>query len=262
MRDGLWEPAAFTEISPPMTSREKTAFLALEDSGPDRPFAEKLFTVAWGAIQWPWLARSLWGGKLADKTALLDRLGLPHDALPHLGSWKADTYFLWRIVGAIEKLRPREVVELGCGASTLVIAKSLELNGDGRLTSLDQHAGFVEATAKWLASHDLEASLRHAPISEDPSHWSHCWYDLPSLPQEIDLLVIDGPPWTLNPFVRGRAEVLFERIAPGGMVLLDDAARPGERVVAQRWKRDWPDFDFTLLPGAKGTLVGQRRAKV
>lgn len=262
MRDGLWEPAAFTEISPPMTSREKTAFLALEDSGPNRPFAEKLFTVAWGAIQWPWLARSLWGGKLADKTALLDRLGLPHDALPHLGSWKADTYFLWRIVGAIEKLRPREVVELGCGASTLVIAKSLELNGDGRLTSLDQHAGFVEATAKWLASHDLEASLRHAPISEDPSHWSHCWYDLPSLPQEIDLLVIDGPPWTLNPFVRGRAEVLFERIAPGGMVLLDDAARPGERVVAQRWKRDWPDFDFTLLPGAKGTLVGQRRAKV
>ena len=244
-----------------MTSREKTAFLALEDSGPDRPFAEKLFTVAWGAIQWPWLARSLWGGKLADKTALLDRLGLPHDALPHLGSWKADTYFLWRIVGAIEKLRPREVVELGCGASTLVIAKSLELNGGGRLTSLDQHAGFVEATAKWLASHDLEASLRHAPISEDPSHWSHCWYDLPSLPQEIDLLVIDGPPWTLNPFVRGRAEVLFDRIAPGGMVLLDDAARPGERVVAQRWKRDWPDFDFTLLPGAKGTLVGQRHPK-
>ena len=32
--------------------------------------------MAWGAIQWPWLARSLWGGKLADKHALLDRLGL------------------------------------------------------------------------------------------------------------------------------------------------------------------------------------------
>ena len=35
---------------------------------------------------------------------LLDRLGLPHDALPHLGSWKADTWFLWRIVEAIETL--------------------------------------------------------------------------------------------------------------------------------------------------------------
>jgi hypothetical protein len=36
-------------------------------------------------------------------------------------------------------------------------------------------------------------------------------------------------------------------------VLLDDAARPGERVVAARWRRDWPNFRFTLLPGAKGT---------
>ena len=241
-----------------MTSREKTGLFTLDEARPDRPLSEKLFTVARGAIQWPWLARSLWGGKLADKHALLDRLGLPHDALPNLGSWKADTFFLWRIVRAIEKLRPREAVELGCGASSLVIAKALELNGGGRLTSLDQHADFVEATAQWLAGHDLHPALRHAPIVEDPTHWSHNWYDLPSLPPQIDLLVIDGPPWTLNPFVRGRAEVLFDRIAPGGIVLLDDAARPGERVVAARWKRDWPNFRFTMLPGAKGTLMGER----
>jgi hypothetical protein len=132
------------------------------------------------------------------------------------------------------------------------------LNGGGRLMSYDQHAGFVEATAMWLAGHGLSAVLRHAPLVEDPSTWSHTWYDLQSLPSEIDLLVIDGPPWTQNPFVRGRAEVLFERIAPGGMVLLDDAARPGERVVAARWRQDWPEFRWTLLPGAKGTLAGER----
>ncbi len=241
-----------------MTSREKTAFLALDDGAASRPFSEKLFTVAWGAIQWPWLARSLWGGRLADKLALLDRLSLPHDALPHLGSWKADTWFLWRIVEAIEKLRPREVVELGCGASTLVLAKALELNGGGHLTSYDQHPDFVEATGRWLETHGLGATMRHAPIVEDPSSWSHSWYELSGLPAEIDLLVIDGPPWTLNPFVRGRAETLFDRVRPGGVVLLDDAARPGERVVAARWKREWPDFSFMLLPGAKGTLVGER----
>ena len=241
-----------------MTSREKTGLFTLDEARPDRPLSEKLFTVAWGAIQWPWLARSLWGGKLADKHALLDRLGLPHDSLPHLGSWKADTYFLWRIVHAIETLRPREVVELGCGASSLVIAKALEANGGGRLTSLDQHADFLAATARWLAEYGLAPAMRHAPIVEDASEWSHSWYALPPLPAEIDLLVIDGPPWTLNPFVRGRAEVLFDRIRPGGMVLLDDAARPGERVVAQRWKRAWPQFEFRLLPGAKGTLVGER----
>lgn len=243
-----------------MTSREKTGLFSLEEARPDRPIGEKALTVAWGAIQWPWLLRSLWGGKLADKHALLDRLGLPHDALPHLGSWKADTWFLWRIVHAIERLQPRTVVELGCGASSLVVARALERNGGGHLTSFDQHADFIESTARWLASHGLSASLRHAPIVESPSAWSHCWYDLPAVPPEIDLLVIDGPPWALNPFIRGRAEVLFDRIRPGGMVLLDDAARPGERVVAARWKRDWPQFRWELQPGAKGTLMGERLA--
>jgi len=241
-----------------MTSREKTGLLSLDDSAPARPLAERLFTVAWGSIQWPWLLRSLWGGRLAGKHALLDRLGLPHGALPHLGSWKADTAFLWRIVETIERLRPRQVVELGCGASTLVVAKALEGNGGGRLSSYDQHAGFVQATGEWLAGHGLSAHMGWAPLVEDPSPWSHCWYDLTALPREIDLLVIDGPPWALNPFIRGRAETLFDRIVPGGVVLLDDAARPGERVVAAHWRRDWPDFRFTLLPGPKGTLLGER----
>lgn len=243
-----------------MTSREKTGLLPLGAAGPARPLGEKALTIAWGAIQWPWLARSLWGGRLADKNALLERLELPADSLPHLGSWKADTWFLWRIVEAIERLRPREVVELGCGASSLVIARALQRNGGGQLTSFDQHADFVAATGRWLGLHGLAASLRHAPIVEDPSSWSSTWYDLAALPAQIELLVIDGPPWTLNPFIRGRAEVLFDRIVPGGMVLLDDAARPGERVVAARWRRNWPEFRFTLLPGAKGTLIGERLA--
>ena len=242
-----------------MTSREKTALLTLDDAGPARPLSEKLFTIAWGAIQWPWLARSLWGGRIKDKHALLDRLELPHDALPNLGSWKADTWFLWRIVETIERLRPREVVELGCGASSLVIARALERNGGGRLTSFDQHVGFVASTGEWLGGYGLTPTMRHAPLAEDKSSWSTIWYDLSAVPQEIDLLVIDGPPWTLNPFVRGRAETLFDRIVPGGVVLLDDAARPGERVVASRWRRKWPGFRFTLMPGAKGTLVGERK---
>lgn len=241
-----------------MTSREKTGFLTLETDSLHRPWAEKAFTVAWGFIQWPWLLKSLWGGRLADKHALLDRLELPHDALPHLGSWKADTFFLWRIVHAIEKLRPVEVVELGCGASSLVIGRALQRNGGGRLNSYDQHADFVDATREWLGGNGVDATLRHAPLVEDPSDWSHNWYQLAAVPAEIDLLVIDGPPWALNPFIRGRAEVLFDRIRVGGMVLLDDAARPGERVVATRWRQRWPGFRFTLLPGAKGTLVGER----
>ena len=38
-------------------------------------------------------------------------------------------------------------------------------------------------------------------------------------------------------------------IAPGGTVMLDDAARPGERFVARRWRKAHPDFDFRMWKG-------------
>ena len=81
------------------------------------------------------------------------------------------------------------------------------------------------------------------------------------MPERIDLIIIDGPPWTVHPLVRGAAERLFPRLSPGGIVLLDDAARPGERLVARRWRKRWPEIDFTLRKdGTKGTLIGSRRA--
>lgn len=243
-----------------MTSRETTGLLARREGKDVRLNSEKLLVMAWGVIQWPWLLRSLHGGRKAEKAALLARLDLPGHALPNLGSWKADTVFLRHIVDAIALLRPRNVVELGCGASSLIIARALERHGGGRLVSYDQDAGFCRATAQWLGEHGLHAQIIHAPLTSQRSRWSSQWYDLSQVPAEIDLLVVDGPPWAINPFVRGNCEVLFSRIAPGGMVLLDDAARPGERVVKNRWREAWPGFSFQLdTSGAKGTLIGRKR---
>jgi predicted O-methyltransferase YrrM len=241
-----------------MTTRDVTGLLSQPDNH-TRSLRERALVAAWASIQWPWLLRSLHGGKVSEKEALLERIGLPGNALPHLGSWKADTVFLKHIVDAIETLQPFDVVELGCGASSLVIAKAQQLHGGGRLTSFDQHAEFITNTRAWLREHGLSAQLRHAPIVPQRSRWSEAWYDLSGLPPTIDLLVIDGPPWALGPFGRGRAEVLFDRLSPGGMILLDDAARPGERMVARQWRKRWPGFEFTLDPsGAKGTLIGRR----
>ena len=41
------------------------------------------------------------------------------------------------------------------------------------------------------------------------------------MPTDIDLLIVDGPPWAIHPYVRGAAASLFPRIRPGGRVLLD-----------------------------------------
>lgn len=247
-----------------MTTKSLTGLLAKPAAADQEvrcTLGERLFRTAFGAIQWPWLLRSLYGGTQAQKAALLARLGLEADALPHLGSWKADTYLLHRIVDIIEEAQPGSVVELGSGATSLVIAKSLAMHGAGQLHSYDGHAPFVAAMHDWLAEHDLAVAFHHAPLVQRDVRWPGLWYALTEVPGSIDLLVIDGPPWAVHPFARGMAERLFPLIAPGGTVLLDDAARPGERYVARRWKKAWPDFTWHYEgAGTKGLLVGKRRS--
>jgi len=247
-----------------MTSREATSLLprigdTLVIGGGERSLSDWTALLAFGAIQWPWLLRSLHGGRLADKHALLDRLDLPHDALPYLGSWKADTGLLSLVVDHILEHQPKRVVEFGMGASTLVLARALQKAGGGELISFDQHSDFVVATRQWLADHGLSGDLRAVPLRRSPEGWPGLWYDHGPLPDGIDMMLIDGPPWSIHPFTRGAAASLFDKIAPGGTVMLDDGARPGERFVARRWRKAHPDFDFRLdLSGTKGTLIGRK----
>ncbi len=224
-----------------------------------RPLADRAAVVAFSLIQWPWLVRSLHGGRLGDKHALLDRLGLPHDALPHLGSWKADTGLLTLVTEHIFAHRPKLVVEFGTGASTLILARALQQAGGGTLISFDQHRDFVDATRQWLADYGLAADLRAVSLRASPGGWPGLWYDHGPLPSDIDLMLIDGPPWAVHPMTRGAAATLFDSVSPGGTVMLDDAARPGERFVARRWRRLHPEFDFVLdRTGTKGTLIGRK----
>lgn len=245
-----------------MTTKYLTGLLAKEipQSGPAaRTTGEKLFQLGFALVQWPWLLKSLYGGTKAQKAALLKRVGLESNALPHLGSWKADTYLLHRIVDEIEARRPQVVVELGSGATSLVIAKALSLHGGGCLFSYDQHEPFVRQMEEWLSEHGLAAQFHHAPLGQRDPRWPGLWYDLPVVPAEIDMLVIDGPPWAVHPFARGMAERLFDHVAPRGIVMLDDAARPGERIVSRRWRRTWNSFEFTFEgEGTKGLLIGRK----
>jgi hypothetical protein len=126
--------------------------------------------------------------------------------------------------------------------------------------SFEQHQDFCAKTSAWLAEFGLKSDIRHAPLKASPGGWPGLWYDHGPLPDGIELMLIDGPHWAIHPFTRGAAGTTFGQVAPGGVVMLDDAARPGERIVARRWRRQWPDFAFKLHhPGSKGTLVGRRR---
>lgn len=249
-----------------MTSRESTGWLGRSDDGAPRlrrTWRERALLGAFYILNGPFLAKSLYGGSAKAKHALLERLGLPLDALPHTGSWKADVGLLTFLADHILAHRPRVVVEFSAGASTLIIAKALEHAGVEApvFISFEQHGDFVRKTSEWLREFGLQSDIRVAPLKPSPGDWPGLWYDHGPLPDGIELMLIDGPHWAIHPFTRGAAATTFGTIAPGGTVMLDDAARPGERIVTRRWRRQWPDFSFKLHhPGSKGTLVGTREA--
>ncbi len=230
-------------------------------AGPLRGFVTTGWVMLFGAIGWPWLLRSRSGGGAAARADLLRLIELPDHALPaRLGGWRGDALFLGHLAGIVLRDRPAQVIELGGGTTTLVIAQALHLAGGGRLTSIDGDRGFADETRALLAAQGLSADVRAVPLATPPGGWPGEWYDHGPLPDVIDLLVVDGPPWALHPLVRGAAASLFDRIPIGGRVMLDDAARPGERLVARRWARAWPGFTWHRLAGPAGTLVGTRNA--
>jgi predicted O-methyltransferase YrrM len=246
-----------------MTTRERTHFLGraepLDASLRRKSLSDRAHVLLFGAIGWPWLLRSLHGGSRAARLGLAERLQLPAEALPHLGGWKADAGFLRLLAETILERRPGTVVEFGAGATTLVAARALKMAGGGALFSFDQYPDYVVSVRSWLQDYGLDAEMREAPLTRRVAGWPGRWYDHGPLPERIDLLIVDGPHWAVHPYGRGAAEALFDRIAPRGLVLLDDASRPGERVVARRWRERWPHFRFDLATeGTKGTLVGTR----
>ena len=143
-----------------MTTREATGLLSRSGDSHvigdyARKLSDRMAVIAFGAFQWPWLVRSLHGGRLKDKHALLDRLGLPHDSMPYLGSWKADTGLLKLLVDHIETHRPRLVVEFGtvtgrkrrCGwFDAALVRQSMAVSGVTgiALTKLDVLDGLEE----------------------------------------------------------------------------------------------------------------------
>lgn len=220
-----------------------------------------------GLLGWPFLLNGLVPRYFSavdqdSRAELLALTGISQARLPVLGGWVADARMLVLLAQLMLARRPQTIVEFGSGISTIIAAHCIRRNGHGRLITHDHDARFAAATAERLKEHGLEAEVRAAPLCPHAAArngWPGAWYDLVELPPTIDLLVVDGPPWFLHPLVRGNAASLFDRIPSGGMVLMDDARRPGERLIATRWRREHPDFDFNFVPTRKGVLLGLRR---
>lgn len=191
---------------------------------------------------------------------LLRLLQLERGDLPPMGGWAASADFLLILAEHILAHKPQTVVEFGSGVSTLVAARCLQLNGSGRLVSYDHDAVFAGITRQRATRLSLSHDVRPVAVMESTAYgYAGKWYAAEDCPDTVDLIVIDGPPMAFHPETRGAAgPAIFPRLSTQGAILLDDAARPGERAIVERWRKEFPDITFTFIATDKGTVIGSR----
>lgn len=192
-------------------------------------------------------------------TTLDVRRALP----PHTG-WAASPELCSHILDAIRMHRPETIVEAGGGVSSVVVGYALQEQGHGRLISLDHLDEYAAVTRGHISKHGLEdvVDVRHAPMTDvniEGDSWP--WYDLSAIDdlETIDMLVIDGPPEKTRSQARYPAvPALYDRLSDDAVVILDDAYRPDETAMVERWQAADPRWKLTLGESPDGTAILHR----
>lgn len=193
---------------------------------------------------------------------LLDRLGLGLDVSCD-PDWSAAPDFLELISEHVLHTRPKTIVECSTGLSTLVLAKSCALAGQGHVFSLENGPEYAVNSRRELARHGLQtyATVLDAPLAEQSIDGAtYLWYALGDVPDRaIDMLVIDGPPGLLQKHARYPAlPRLYERLSGTSFIFMDDAARPDERSIVAMWLARFPNLRHEYVDNARGCAVLQQ----
>lgn len=184
--------------------------------------------------------------------------------LPPLSGWATTPEFAVMVMDVIDRNDCSSIVELGSGASTLIVGYVLEKRGAGHVVSLDHDPVFMETTRREITANGLEqyCTVHHAPLVRQLCGGETVvWYDVQHIefPKAIDLLIVDGPPVKTQRHARYPALPLLSRyFADRVTIVLDDAARTSETEILERWRKEFPAFGLETIPTMKGTAILRR----
>lgn len=140
----------------------------------------------------------------------------------------------------------RTLVECGSGISTLYICKLLSQTG-GQLYSIDNDPAWQQRVREQLETYQISTDVVtfiDAPLTPCPlSPSRNSWYDMTVLEShfaegQIDLLLVDGPIVSDLQAGDDRYPALpffYSKLAEEFVVIMDDANRSAEQVIAQKW---------------------------
>jgi len=183
----------------------------------------------------------------------------PTMPLPDFGDYAIAPDLAKLVVSAVRANKPRLVVELGSGVSTLLVGYCLKQIGGGRIISLDQSRTYAQATLEQLRLHDLldYAAVHVAELEPvELNGRVYSWYAMGQIRdlEDIDLLIIDGP--SGGPDIRYPAlPVLFSKLSPGAVIFVDDTNFPGVKAVLVKWEQQYPSLAIERYRTAKGTAI-------
>ncbi|MEJ2745716.1 MAG: class I SAM-dependent methyltransferase [bacterium] len=142
-----------------------------------------------------------------------------------------------------------DILECGSGLTTILIGALAKRRG--RIVwALEHNRDWAKRVERYLKRYHLHSvRLCFSPL-KDFGEFS--WYTPPleSMPREFALVVCDGPPGDTQGGRYGLLPVMIERLIPGAVILLDDAAREGEKAGASRWADEF-GAGYTLCGTAK-----------
>ena len=184
--------------------------------------------------------------------------------MPSSGQWALNPTDLLALLHLIGQRRPAVVVELGSGTSSVWIGYALEKLG-GRLISIDHEPEYAGRTRRMVAEHGLRSvvEVRDAPLRPvEVRGTMFDWYDADVLADvdDIDLLVVDGPPGSTGRMSRYPAlDMLRHKLSSTATVFLDDLSRADEQETLRRWAEENPGATIEpALIGQHGLLTYSR----
>lgn len=179
-----------------------------------------------------------------------------------MGGWSVDTFLGRYLIQFLLQNKPKCIVELGSGSSTIIIARTLQILGkqDTVHIAIDHELKYLNLTRDTAQLNGVDEGVEflHCPLERYES-LDKLWYS--GLTEKlvdckIDLLIIDGPPGSLQPMSRYPAlPLLLPYMSEHCTVILDDAIRDEEQEIAQRWVQESPEFDLTFTSDGHGLAI-------
>lgn len=196
----------------------------------------------------------------------------PSATLPRLanpfGGWAISADMARLVCELFLARQPSLVVELGSGASTVVLGHLAASHDGPRIVSLEHDAIWYADTLEQLTRAGLTdfVDLRFAPLEPIMLNGKeYLWYSMEALNElnGVEMLLVDGPPGHIGPSARYPAgPVLAPITAPGCLWIVDDIVREPEHEMVARWERE---LDVTMIEQlvwhAKGAALMESRGE-